>query len=234
MSQEHADLYDVRQRCARRLQDRLAVAERLPCLLLNRRAGELAGAHVDADQARYVDVSPGLHSLAEQRRAGCFCGADDLSHGDQGCPRPRSLSRRLTCRRAAARRATLGVIARRRPPRARIAPESTRLPGVRSVLGRCASLSEALSQTVRFLAFAGALAGLCSLAAGCGGSPGSHVAQLSPSTTQSSRASGGSTHEHALAYARCMHAHGVPLWPDPESSGSSVESPLTLRQLGVS
>lgn len=31
-----------------------------------------------------------------------------------------------------------------------------------------------------------------------------------------------------------MHTHGVPLWPDPESSGSSDESPLTLRRLGVS
>jgi hypothetical protein len=30
-----------------------------------------------------------------------------------------------------------------------------------------------------------------------------------------------------------MHTHGVPLWPDPGSSESSHQSPLTLRQLGV-
>jgi hypothetical protein len=30
-----------------------------------------------------------------------------------------------------------------------------------------------------------------------------------------------------------MHTHGVPLWPDPESNGSSDQSPLTLHQLGV-
>ena len=82
-----------------------------------------------------------------------------------------------------------------------------------------------------------ALAGLVSvtlLVSGCGGSPGSQVAQLSTSTTQSSPPAGGSTSDHALAYARCMHTHGVPLWPDPESGGSSDGSPLTLRQLGVS
>jgi hypothetical protein len=60
------------------------------------------------------------------------------------------------------------------------------------------------------------------------------VAQLSTSTNPSSALSGGSTHDHALAYASCMHTHGVPLWPDPESRGSSDESPLTLHQLGVS
>lgn len=78
---------------------------------------------------------------------------------------------------------------------------------------------------------AGALAGLCLLASGCGGSPGSHVAQLGSSTTQTSPTSGAT---HALAYAGCMHTHGVPLWPDPPSSGSSDAPPLTLHQLGVS
>ena len=82
--------------------------------------------------------------------------------------------------------------------------------------------------------FAGALAGLCLLASGCGGSPGSHVAQLSTSTSQSNPPSDGSTHAHSVAFAHCMRTHGVPLWPDPESSGSPGQSPLTLRQLRVS
>ncbi len=78
-----------------------------------------------------------------------------------------------------------------------------------------------------------ATAGLALLAAACGGSPASHVAQLSTSTTQSGSASGGSTHEQALAFARCVRAHGVPLWPDPESSGTFDKSKLTPGQLGV-
>jgi hypothetical protein len=74
---------------------------------------------------------------------------------------------------------------------------------------------------------------LALLAAACGGSPGSHVAQLGTSTAQSSAPAGGSTHEQALAYAHCIRSHGVPLWPDPESSGSFDKSKLTPHQLGV-
>jgi hypothetical protein len=87
-------------------------------------------------------------------------------------------------------------------------------------------------RTVRSSILAGALVGLGVLASGCGGSPGSSVAQLNTTTTQSSPASGGST-RGPLAYASCMHAHGVPLWPDPGSSGSSAQAPLTLHQLDV-
>ena len=79
-----------------------------------------------------------------------------------------------------------------------------------------------------------ALLGLSLLASACGGSPGSHVAQLSTSTTRNSPPSRGSTHDQALAYARCLRSHGVPLWPDPESSGSFDKSRLTPHQLGVS
>jgi len=72
-------------------------------------------------------------------------------------------------------------------------------------------------------------------AAGCGGgSNGSQVAQLGTSATQSSSPSRGSTHDQALAFARCIRSHGVPLWPDPESSGSFDKSKLTPQQLGVS
>jgi hypothetical protein len=79
-----------------------------------------------------------------------------------------------------------------------------------------------------------ALLGLSLLVSACGGSPGSHVAQLSTSTTQGSAMSRGSTHDQALAYARCLRSHGVPLWPDPESSGLFDKSTLTPHQLGVS
>ena len=74
---------------------------------------------------------------------------------------------------------------------------------------------------------------LALLAAACG-STGSHVAQLSTSTTGSSPPSRGSTHDQALAYAGCLRSHGVPLWPDPESSGAFDKSKLTPHQLGVS
>jgi hypothetical protein len=77
-----------------------------------------------------------------------------------------------------------------------------------------------------------ATAGLALVVAACGGSSGSHIAQLSTSTTQSGSPSG-STYDQALAYARCMHTHGVPLWPDPESSGAFDKSKLSPRQLGV-
>jgi hypothetical protein len=59
------------------------------------------------------------------------------------------------------------------------------------------------------------------------------VAKLGTTTTHNSLASGGSANEQALAYARCTRARGVPLWPDPESSGAFDKSKLTPHQLGV-
>jgi hypothetical protein len=100
---------------------------------------------------------------------------------------------------------------------------------LRAVLEPCDSLSEVPARIVRLALLAGALAGLSLLASGCGGSPGTHVAQLSTSTTPSA----GSTPDHALAYSRCMHSHGVPLWPDPGTTGATNQAPLTLHQLGV-
>jgi len=86
-----------------------------------------------------------------------------------------------------------------------------------------------------------AAACLSLLAAGCGGSAGSHVAQLGTTATQANAASAsggsstsGSTAAHAVAYAYCMRSHGVPSWPDPNSSGVFDKSKLTLQQLGVS
>jgi hypothetical protein len=74
------------------------------------------------------------------------------------------------------------------------------------------------------------------LAAGCGGSPAGHVAQLSSTTPQTSGSSSNISAASAeqtgeLAFARCMRSHGVPGYPDPTSSGLVKES---LQQLGVS
>jgi hypothetical protein len=61
-------------------------------------------------------------------------------------------------------------------------------------------------------------AGLALLAAACGGSPASRVALGSSG---------------AVAYAGCMRSHGVPHWPDPNSSGVFDKSKLTSQQLGA-
>ena len=72
-------------------------------------------------------------------------------------------------------------------------------------------------------------AGLGLLACGCGGSSGSGVAQIGSSTTASragrsspdstgASTTGGTTITQALAYSRCMRSHGVPSFPDPDSS----------------
>jgi hypothetical protein len=68
-----------------------------------------------------------------------------------------------------------------------------------------------------------AAAGLALLAAACGGSPASDVAQLGKTATQNG----------AVAFARCMRANGVPNWPDPNSSGAFDKSKLSSQQLGA-
>lgn len=80
-------------------------------------------------------------------------------------------------------------------------------------------------------------AGVSLLAAACGGSPFSHVAQLGSTTTQSSfssNASGAGAQQQtgALAFSRCMRSHGLSKFPDPDSSGQVPKTPLP--QLGVS
>jgi hypothetical protein len=77
------------------------------------------------------------------------------------------------------------------------------------------------------------------LVAGCGGSNGNHVAQLSRKATTSDSASNVST-EHAssdaLAYSRCMRSNGVPKYPDP-GSGNVLPDGLPkvdFHELGVS
>jgi hypothetical protein len=80
--------------------------------------------------------------------------------------------------------------------------------------------------------------GLALLAAACGGSPGSHVAQLGSTTTQpavvsSSPNTGGSPTPQSptsqpLAFSHCMRSHGVPNFPDPNSSGVWPKSQVEL------
>jgi hypothetical protein len=79
-------------------------------------------------------------------------------------------------------------------------------------------------------------AGFALLAAACGGSPGSHVAQLGSTTTQSSSSSSNPAAQQngAVAFAGCMRSNGVPNWPDPNSSGVFDKSKLTSQQLGAS
>jgi hypothetical protein len=76
-------------------------------------------------------------------------------------------------------------------------------------------------------------AGLAVLAAGCGASPGSHVARLGSTTTRNRASTAPATSQRSaqLAFARCMRSHGVPSYPDPTRSGLVKES---LQRLGVS
>jgi hypothetical protein len=61
----------------------------------------------------------------------------------------------------------------------------------------------------------------CSLiAAGCGGGNSPAVATVSTTTNTARPSAGASTHATGLvAFASCMRAHGVPNFPDPDSSG---------------
>jgi hypothetical protein len=58
------------------------------------------------------------------------------------------------------------------------------------------------------------------LVAACGSSPsGPGVASAGPSAGHGKTASGGSSKASPLAYSRCMRAHGIKDFPDPNSSG---------------
>lgn len=83
--------------------------------------------------------------------------------------------------------------------------------------------------------------GLALLAAACGGSPGSHVAQLGTTATQptsSTGSSGGSGRVPALEYSQCMRSHGVPKFPDVTNLNvlrtGSLKIGASMEQLGVS
>ena len=68
-----------------------------------------------------------------------------------------------------------------------------------------------------------ALAAAATLA-GCAGQTQQGVAHLSSSTTSNSRSAATpvSGERSPLAYARCMRSHGLPTFPDPNSSGAST------------
>jgi hypothetical protein len=83
-----------------------------------------------------------------------------------------------------------------------------------------------------------AVAAFSLLAAGCGGSPGSHVAQLGTTATRSNSAAAtptvsgqGSRLQQLLAFSRCMRSKGVQGFPDPTSSG--VIPKVSLHQVGI-
>jgi hypothetical protein len=65
--------------------------------------------------------------------------------------------------------------------------------------------------------------GLFLLAAGCGGPPSTHVAQLPTAATRSGPSSTTSARPSrqgaALAFSHCMRSHGVPNFPDPGPQG---------------
>src|SRR5579864_992509 len=80
--------------------------------------------------------------------------------------------------------------------------------------------------------------GLALLAAACGGTPESHVAHLGSTTTQTAAASSSpsagaspssqSLTSQPLAFSNCMRSHGVPNFPDPDSSGVWPKNPVEL------
>ena len=74
------------------------------------------------------------------------------------------------------------------------------------------------------------LAGVTLLVTACGGSPGSHVAQLGSTTASSATQSGtgeptADKYAASLAYSRCMRSHGVPSFPDPTQVGGGIQIP---------
>jgi hypothetical protein len=71
-----------------------------------------------------------------------------------------------------------------------------------------------------------ASAALGLLVTACGGSAGDHVARLGSTTAPPAQSSGTATTngqptdpQRMLAYSRCVRAHGVAGFPDPDSSG---------------
>ena len=77
-------------------------------------------------------------------------------------------------------------------------------------------------------------AGLVLLTAACGGSPSSSGSPSSTGTGGSPNAGGSASSPSALAFSRCMRAHGVPNFPDPPPSFNGKFPGSSPQQLGVS
>lgn len=91
---------------------------------------------------------------------------------------------------------------------------------------------------IRGLAVGGVVLPALLLVACSGGSSGSHVAQLGSTATQSSSsaspAASSTQQAGAVGFAHCMRSHGVPNWPDPNSSGVFDKAKVTTQQVEVS
>lgn len=74
---------------------------------------------------------------------------------------------------------------------------------------------------------------LVSVVSGCGGSKGGGVAELGSTAGQSGAPAPAASAQGsgALAFAACMRSHGVPRFPDPDSSGKIPK--VGLDRLGV-
>jgi hypothetical protein len=82
---------------------------------------------------------------------------------------------------------------------------------------------------------AAAILALVLAAAACGGSTSSSAGPSSAGAGPSPAGGGGASSAflaQALAFARCVRAHGIPNFPDPDNNGTF--SKAALQQLGVS
>ncbi|HEY2670604.1 MAG TPA: hypothetical protein VGJ07_09545 [Rugosimonospora sp.] len=86
----------------------------------------------------------------------------------------------------------------------------------------------AWSRTARTATAIIATAALALLTAACSGSPSSTGSGSSP------HVGGSSSSPSAVAYSACMRSHGVPTFPDPDSSGALPKTAGNPQQLGVS
>jgi hypothetical protein len=80
----------------------------------------------------------------------------------------------------------------------------------------------------RVAAFITVMAAAALLAAACGGSPSSSASGGSPTAAPSA------TSVLALAYSRCMRSHGMPNFPDPDSSGQLSKQAIISASREVS
>ncbi len=113
-----------------------------------------------------------------------------------------------------------------------IDPNSTQFQAAETACENAGAESARPAMSSSFAAPIVVAAGLALLAAGCGGSPRSHVAQLGATATQSSstRQPPASTLQgDEVAFARCMRSHGVPKYPDPTAAGLVKESVAAAR-----